>query len=371
MHTDMRFDHFQPVGIFFGTGVRRRLGEIARSYGHRRGLLIADPFLVASGRADELVREAGLVGVFGDFGADPDILSADAAAKMAAELGADHIVAVGGGSALDLAKFTALVAKSGKSAKELFYGELAGEGLPVFALPATAGTGSEVTGVSVMSDRAACVKKPLTSPAFFAKAAIVDPELTLTVPPFVTATCGLDAIAHALEAYWCRRHEPICDALAEKALKLLFGGINKAYADGGDIEARTNMSLGALLAGLAFAPTRTAAVHACSYPLSERYKLPHGEACAFTLDLFVRLNSAFDADRMNTLAAALGYSSYEGLADEISGIKIETGMRRTLKEIGCEDVGALADACAAHPLMQNNVKIFSAEELEKAFGENL
>lgn len=364
----MKFGYSQPVEIRFGAGTRTEVAEVMRKHGFKRGILVADASLVANGRADEVAKAAGLAAVFDGFGANPDITAADKAAALVKDCGADCVVALGGGSAMDLAKFAALVAKSGKSAEELFYGQLPADGLPVIALPATAGTGSEVTGVSVMSDAARGAKKPLVSPAFFATTAIVDPELTLTVPPFVTAASGLDAISHALEAYWCKAHNPVCDALAEKALKLMFGSLEKAYRDGGDINARTDMSLGALIAGLAFAPTRTAAVHACSYPLSEIYHMPHGEACAFTLDLFVRMNAALDADRMETLARALGFADCDAMADKIVQLKTATGMRRTLGDIGCDDVEELAAACAAHPLMQNNAKAFSADELAVAFG---
>lgn len=364
----MGFSYSQPVKIFFGAGERGRIGEIAASFGHKRALVIADGFLAANGVAGEIAKCAGTDAVLSAFGADPDISAADDAAKIARDIAADHIVAVGGGSAIDLGKFVAVAAKTSKSAEELFYGDIPEDGLPVIALPTTAGTGSEVTGVSVMSDGKRGVKKPLSSPAFFAEAAVVDPKLTLTVPPFVTATCGLDAIAHAVEAYWCRRHNPVSDAFAEKALKLLFGAIDRAYDDGSDISARTDMSMGALLAGLAFAPTRTAAVHACSYPLSEGFGLPHGEACAFTLDLFLRMNSRFDAERLTALAKTQGFASADAMADAIVRIKKKTGMRSTLKDIGCADIASLARECAVHPLMQNNIRAYSAEELAEAFG---
>ena len=362
------FAYSEPVRIFFGEGERKRLKEIAGSLGLSRGILIADAFLAKNGVAEEIAKDAHLCAVFSEFAVDPDIKAADAAADLARENGVDHIVALGGGSAMDLAKFLSVAVGSGRSAEELFYGEIPERSIPVIALPTTAGTGSEVTGVSVMSDKSRGVKKPLSSPAFFVAAAVVDPVLTLTLPPFATAVCGIDAVAHALEAYWCRRHNPVSDALAEKALKLLFGGFDRAYDDGSDLGARTDMSMGALLAGMAFAPTRTAAVHACSYPLSEMFGMPHGEACAFTLDLFTRLNSRIDRERMDALAHSLGYASPDALADEIARMKAKTGMRSTLAEIGCGDIGALAEACAGHPLMLNNVKAFSAEELKAAFG---
>lgn len=364
------FAYRQPVEIVFGAGARTQLAAVAERYGLSHGLLVVDPVLVRNGRADELTSAAPVVEVFDAFGADPDISAAERAAGIAVEKKADFFVAMGGGSSIDLAKFAALAAGSRTSAKDMFYGRLPQGGLPVIALPATAGTGSEVTGVSVMSDGTQNVKKPLTSSEFFPKAAIVDPELCLSVPPRVTATCGLDALAHALEAYWCRAHNPISDALALKAVRLVFKALERAYRDGSDIGARTEMSLGALLAGLAFAPTRTAAVHACSYPLSETYRLPHGEACAFTLDSFVRLNAECERARMDELARDAGFCSAEEMADEIARLKVVTGMRRTLTDIGCDDAVGLARACLAHPLMNNNPVLPDEDGLVRMF-ENM
>lgn len=365
----MEFRYRQPVEIVFGAGARGKLAEVMSGKGYRRAVLIADSVFVRNGVADGICAAAPVAAVFSDFGANPDITAADKAAELVLREKADCVVALGGGSAMDLGKFSALAAASGESAGELYYGKLPEKGLPVIAMPATAGTGSEVTGVSVMSDAAHGVKKPLVSPAFFPAVAIVDPELTLTVPPSVTAASGLDAIAHALEAYWCRAHNPVSDALAQKALGLLFPALERVYRDGKDLAARTDMSLGALLAGMAFAPTRTAAVHACSYPLSELYNLPHGEACAFTLDLFVRLNSECEGERMGALCRALGFPSPAEMSDEIARLKRVTGMRSTLAAIGCDDALALAEECAAHPLMNNNPVALSAERLAAEFGQ--
>ena len=362
----MDFGYRQPVEIVFGSGARGRLADVMQKKGFKRGVLIADSVFVKNGMADEICGSAPVAAVFDDFGANPEITAADAAAKLIRKNKADCVIALGGGSAMDLGKFAATVAAGKASAEELFYGELPSKGLPVIAMPATAGTGSEVTGVSVMSDSARAAKKPLVSDAFFAKVAIVDPELTLTVPPFVTAASGLDAISHALEAYWCKARNPVSDALAVRALTLLFGAFEEVCRDGSDRAARTDMSLGALLAGMAFAPTRTAGVHACSYPLSEMYHLPHGEACAFTLDTFIRINSAAEPERMNALCRAIGFASPSAMASRIVRYKKLTGMRTTLSAIGCTDAAALAAACAAHPLQNNNPVSLTADQLEEA-----
>jgi alcohol dehydrogenase len=219
----------------------------------------------------------------------------------------------------------------------------------VVTIPSTAGTGSEVTQVSVMS--CGKEKKTINHPAFLPKAAIVDPLLTLTVPPRTTMNTGLDALAHALEGYWSRNHQPISDLMAVQAVRLVLEHLETAWRSGGDLEARTAMSLAALLGGLSFALPKTAACHACSYPLSEDYHLPHGEACAFTLDSFVRLNAD---ERLEALCRAVGLRGTEELAQRIAALKELGGLRRRLSELGEVDVEKLARDCAAHPLMNNN-----------------
>ena len=239
--------------------------------------------------------------------------------------------------------------------------------LPLIAIPTTSGTGSEVTSVSVCNDDETGTKSPLAHPNFFAHTALVDPNLTLSLPPFVTATTGLDAMAHALEAYWCCAHNPVSDGLAVAALKRIFANLEKAYTDGKNVEARAEMALGSLVAGLAFAPTRTAAVHACSYPLSMYYHLCHGEACAFTLDSFVIINGKADPVRMEKLAKDLGFASIEAMAARIKEIKKNLGMKMTLKDVGIEDLTALVENCASQPLLNNNPAKLNKEEITKLF----
>ena len=154
--------------------------------------------------------------------------------------------------------------------------KLDGRHLPLIAIPTTAGTGSEVTPISVLDDPEKGIKAPLAHNNFFPKVALVDPELTLTLPRFVTACTGLDALAHAIEGYWSRNHQPICDVLALEAAKLVPEALSIVLEDGSNIGAREAMCRAALLAGMAFQIPKNAAVHACSFPISSRYHQPHG-----------------------------------------------------------------------------------------------
>jgi alcohol dehydrogenase len=265
---------------------------------------------------------------------------------------------------MDTAKFAAAVAGENAPAEDFFRGVLPfpREHIPVVTVPTTAGTGSEVTQVSVMS--CGKEKKTINNPAFMPKAAVVDPELTRSVPPRTTMNTGLDALAHALEGYWSRNHQPISDLMAVQAVRLVTENLEAAWRNGSDMEARTKMSLAALLGGLAFALPKTAGSHACSYPLSEDYGLPHGEACAFTLDSFVRINAD---ERLEALCRGAGLRGTEELAEKILYLKKLAGLRCRLAELGEVDLDKLARDSAVHPLMKNNPVAMDEAALRRMF----
>ena len=230
------------------------------------------------------------------------------------------------------------------------------------AAPSTAGTGSEVTQVSVMSYGSE--KKTINHPAFMPRAALVDPSLTRSVPQKVTMITGLDALAHALEGFWSRNHQPISDQMARQAIRLVLDNLERAWRDGSDLEARSNMSLAALFGGLAFALPKTAGCHACSYPLSEDCGLPHGEACAFTLDSFVRINAD---ERLEALCRELGLSGAEELARRIAALKQLGGLKTRLSQLENADPAKLARDSAVHPLMKNNPVPMDEAALRRMF----
>jgi alcohol dehydrogenase len=194
--------------------------------------------------------------------------------------------------------------------------------------------------------------------------AMFDPALTVTVPPRTTMNTGLDAMAHALEGYWSKNHQPISDLTAIEAVRLVLGNLETAYRDGTNLRAREKMSLAALLGGLSFALPKTAGSHACSYPLSEDYHLPHGEACAFTLDSFVRINAD---ERLETLCHRVGLSGTDELADRIRALKKLAGLKTTLSDLGDVDLTKLARDAAKHPLMGNNPVPMDEAALRRMF----
>jgi len=232
---------------------------------------------------------------------------------------------------------------------------LKGESLPLIVIPTTAGTGSEVTPVSVLTDAAAGKKSSIVHPCLFPKLAVIDPELCLSMPPNLTAVTGLDALAHALEAFWSKNHQLICDALALEASRKVFEYLPTAFKDGSNLKARAEMCEASVLAGMAFALPRTAGSHACSYAFTTAYDVPHGEACALTLAAFTRINCEAEEGRLHNFARQLGFKDAYAMADRIDELKQLTGMRMTLGQIGAtkKAVPMLVES-SKHPNLLNN-----------------
>ena len=356
------FVYSLPTEIVFGFGKLGELPALLESRGVKKCVLVCDRFFAKKG--DELLKTtAQICAVFADVEPNPQLSGVEEAVRLVKEHDADAVLALGGGSAMDTAKFAAACANSEHTPNEHFDGAPFGKkGAKVFAVPTTAGTGAEVTGVAVISR--GNEKKTIHYPTFYPDVCIVDPALTLTVPPFVTMITGLDAFTHAIEAFWSVRHSAVTDLFAVEAMRVILASLEDAYRTGGK-EARTGMAYGSLLAGLAFSVAKTAACHASSYPLSMVHHLPHGEACAFTLDSFIRMNAD---DRLEGLAKTMGFKSCGALADEIARLKVLGGLHTRLSQCEGEiDLDRLAGESASHMLMRNNPVQFGKDELRKMF----
>ena len=344
------FVYSQPVKIYFGEGRFQQLDSILEELGLERCVIACGRHFAPT--AEELRRHnSRILAVFGEVEQNPQLSGVIETARLAREVKADAVIGIGGGSSIDTAKFAAAIALGEGEAIEYYHGErpFPAERLSIVAVPTTAGTGSEVTQVSVVSHGSE--KRTTNNPVFMPRVAIVDPELMRSVPPRTTMNTGLDALAHALEGYWSKNHQPISDLMAVEAVRTILENLETAYTDGGNMEARASMAYASLLGGLSFALPKTAACHACSYPLSEDYHLPHGEACAFTLDSFVRINAD---ERLEMLCRKVGLSGTEELAERIARLKELAGLRRRLSDLGEVDLDKLSHDCAVHGLMANN-----------------
>ncbi|MGU3453727.1 iron-containing alcohol dehydrogenase [Methylobacterium sp. 391_Methyba4] len=281
--------------VLFEAGASRKLPEIVGRFGAKRVLLVTDKGVRGAGltqAAEAALAEAGVsLDVYEDVVADPPSTVIEAAAKRARELGTDLVLSIGGGSALDTAKLVAYLAKSDEPLDAIYgVGLATGDRLPLILVPTTAGTGSEVTPISIVTTPTT-EKKGVVAPKLLPDWAVLDPELTLGLPSHVTAATGIDAMVHAIEAFTSKnKKNPISDQLAKQALALLSANIRTACTDGANLEARSGMLLGSMLAGMAFANAPVAAVHALAYPVGAIFHVPHGLSNALVLMGVMRFN---------------------------------------------------------------------------------
>ena len=338
----MEWEFNLPVKLIFGNGKRKELKKYIEEIGGTRGVLVCSRSFAKNGLADEFVELSGglLKAVFSDVRPNPTTDNVDDCVKLMREQKADFAVALGGGSPMDCCKAACAIAKGCDSIRAYHSGGKAvngAEAIPMIAFTTTSGTASEVTNISVLTDTALNLKNPMNDPAMYPKIAVADPELTLSVPPQVTASTGLDVLAHAIESYWATIHQPICTACSVYSARLVFEWLERAYNNPQDLQAREKMAEASIVAGVAFSHPRTTGSHACSFPLTNIYGVPHGEACAFTLDYFIKFNARYaDGDgRITALAKDCGFASPNEMADEITAMKKRMGMRCTLSEIGC------------------------------------
>lgn len=333
-------------------------------------LLITDPGLVSIGLVqpvlDAMVASGLQVELFDQVREDPPEEIVLAAVKCAQDFDAGAVLGLGGGSSMDVAKLAAVLAGSTTQGLSDIYGVdlLTGQRLPLVLVPTTAGTGSEVTPVAVITT-GETTKAGVSSKQLLPDVAVLDAELTLGLPPAITAMTGIDAMVHAIEAYTSKiKKNAYSDALAKEALARLAGSIVTAVNDGTNVEARANMLFGAMLAGQAFANAPVAAVHALAYPLGGRYHIPHGLSNSLVLPAVMRFNASHASHLYAELAPILipncSGSDEEKTMQLISFIEqliIQVGLPSTLKEAGVseESLTTLAeDAMLQQRLLMNN-----------------
>lgn len=355
----MNWEYIQPVTIKFGNGMIKQLKDVVKSLGAENGILICDSFFLSNGYAQRLVAESeGVLSViYGDVSPNPDVSEVDKCADIMRENNIGFAVALGGGSALDCAKAAATICLTDDSI-EKYHGTgvaVPPNHLPLIAVPTTAGTGSEVTCVSVLTNHKNGKKSPIVSNNFYPSVAIIDPELTYSMPKKVTASTGIDVLCHAVEGFWSKGHQPVCDALALRATELVFQYLYRAYENPDDAEAREKMCEASVIAGLAFTLPKTTASHACSFPLTNLHGIPHGEACGLTLDYFARINADAENGRVNDFARKLGFKDTYEMADAIHDLKEKLGLLNDLKKFNLSDdqIEELV-RISRHPNLYNN-----------------
>jgi len=376
---------FQTVpSLKFGEPAADALAPMVASFGARRLMLVTDPGVRGARLVEPVVsalEASGLtVAVYDDVEADPPEAKVLAAVAAAQSFGAEAIVGFGGGSPMDTAKLVALLVRAEQPLSEMYgvaqvdRSRVPGGRLPLFQVPTTAGTGSEVTPIAIVTVGAE-IKLGVVDPILYADGAVLDPRLTIGLPPHVTAHTGIDAMVHAIEAYTTKlRKNPLSDGLARQALVLLASGLPRAMDDGNDLSARGDMLLGAMLAGQAFANAPVAAVHALAYPIGALFHVPHGLSNTQVLAPVLRFNAETKPELYAELAdllvperAAKAGSRTERAAafiDFMAQLTAECGVDPRLRAVGIShnDLPKLAeDAMKQTRLLQNNPREMTYE----------
>lgn len=379
-----------PREIIFGEGQRTAVGRIAKQLG-RRALIVTDARLAGDDTITAMVSQLESEGlaVMLDSSTQPDVPvhTAMASAEAARDFAPDLLIGVGGGSCLDMAKCMAILLTHGGQPQD-YYGEfkVPGPVMPLIAIPTTAGTGSEVTPVAVLSDTERQLKVGISSPHIIPTVAICDPDLTMTCPASLTAIAGADALTHAIEAFTAIRHEPVpglaqdrvfvgknitSDAFALRAISLLWEGLEVACTDGSNAEARANVMLGATLAGLAFGVAGTAAAHAIQYPVGALTHTPHGAGVACLMPYVMAWNAPMIGAELDQIAQATGLPDHDAVIPAIAALFERIGIPPTLKALGlAEDrLDWVAEqSCGIARLIQNNPRPLALPEMRRLVG---
>lgn len=341
------FNFNTSASIRFGAGLISQLGDMVKASIGTRVLLVTDPGMMATGIVDKALNSLKASGVdvtvFQDVQADPAEQIVMSCVEAAISHGAQGVIGLGGGSSLDVAKLAALLATGNQQLKDAYgVGNAKGPRLPLILVPTTSGTGSEVTPISIVTT-GTNEKMGVVSPVIIPDIALLDPELTLGLPPHITAATGIDAMVHAIEAYASAsaNNNPISRMLAEKALQLMGPALLKTVDDGTNIETRSAMLLGSMLAGQAFANSPVAAVHALAYPLGGHFHIPHGLSNALVLPHVLRFNCVVAPEPYAELApfAFPELAKFEGkeralaFCDALADLSKQCGLQQSLREM--------------------------------------
>jgi alcohol dehydrogenase class IV len=319
-----------PPLIHYGSGTVAELGATAAQLGFKRSLLVTDPGMVKlglAGRTQDLLEKAGIeTALFDQVQPDPTLQNVEDGLALLRQANCDSLVAVGGGSSIDCAKGIAVRQTNAEPLPDLMGVEkIPKPGLPIIAVPTTAGTGSEVTRVMVLTDTVRDVKMMFASRHCLCAAAIVDPELTLSMPRLLTAAVGVDALCHAIEAYVSKRAQPMTDLLALSAIRLIAPNLRTVCDNGHNLRAREAVMLGSMQAGMAFSNSSVALVHGMARPLGACFHLTHGLSIAVLLPVVTEFSFGSAPERYGRIAAEMGSES-SGLVAALRDLNRDTGI---------------------------------------------
>ena len=358
------FGYNCPTGVVAGHGALASISKAVVDLGCRRALILTDPGVKKAGLA-ELVKNAladFYVGMYDNIPSDPDLETVDAATAVASELKADCIVSVGGGSVMDTAKGACVTLKSGGKANDhLNFLVLTEPQTPHIAVPTTAGTGSEVTNVAVLTSKSAGRKLFIVDRRIMPDVAILDPRFTMSLPKEMTVSTAMDAMTHAIEAMTSTMSNPICDGMALQAIRFINENLPLVVADGTNEKARLNMQIAATMAGWAFTIAQVGLAHGMAHTLGALHHVPHGVACGIVLPKVMRYNVDHSADKLANVAQALGvntsgmtqHDAALAAADAVEALMKKVGHPMQLREVGVPEENL--PICAFHAIADTAV----------------
>ena len=370
-----------PRILQVGHGASQEAGNILNSLDCKRPLIVTDGMMVQLGyvaRLQQSLEAASITAdIFQDTVPEPTVSSIQAGVDKVRDGNYDSIIAIGGGSPIDSAKAIAILGKYGGVMRDYKFPRVVNEpGLPIIAIPTTAGTGSECTKVTIITDETNDEKMLCVGIGFMPTAALVDYSLTLSLPPRTTADTGIDALTHAMEAYVSKKASLYSDSQAIAAMKLLAPNLRKAFQDGSDQKAREEMMLGATLAGVAFSNASVALVHGMSRPIGAFYHVPHGLSNAMLLPMVTEYSIPAAPERYADCARAMGVAN-EGDSDQTANSKLMAELYAINKELQVptpeqfgidrdhffNNLQVMAEQALASGSPGNNPRVPSADEI--------
>ncbi len=360
------WEFITPQRIVFGNGSLTKLDSILQDLDAKNVLLVTDEGIKKvgiSGQVEQMLVDRGYkLVIYDEVEPEPSITSILKGYEyVKGQMDTDAVIALGGGSSIDTAKIISLLIAHGGHPLDYYGGEnkVPGPISPLIAIPTTAGTGSEVTSVAVITDEDNDLKVGISDNQLRATVALIDPELTLGLPPYITACSGIDALAHAIEAYTAKPFKyievgekivfqgsfPLGDTLAFQAIELIAQNLHLAVQQGSNLDARSNMALGSLLAGLAFSNAGTAAAHALAYPIGALTHSPHGEVTGLLLPYVMKYNTSVESEKMVNIAKAFGVNVHHKTAkdaanaahESVLGLVGDIGLPTRLSSIGIKE----------------------------------
>lgn len=368
MQMNRLFRYEIPTAIEFGNGSISTLAEHVKALGGTKVLVVGDPGVVQAGVVNRLTDplEAASIPyvVFSEIEADPDIASVEAGTALAKSEGCDLVVGVGGGSSLDTAKAIGIMLTNpGHIRDYVGINKVIHQAAPVIAVPTTAGTGSEMTIWSVLSDKKEKVKLSVGSPYNCPTLALCDPELTVTLPPHITASTGMDALTHALESYVNKATQPISEGMSVQSMKMISRSLRLAVVQGENVQARHDMLLASLIAAMAFNTTRLGIAHALALPLGAHFKIPHGTVNAILLPEVMQFNIIGNVAKFAEIASIFGEKvehltmreAAERSVVAIRRLKEDIGIVQTLSDFGLEEKHL--DLIAEEAMLSGNIAV--------------